>query len=317
MTDRPASFHSSQMAPQAEFLPFDAGLDADIWHHRVFQGEIALFGSSAAMGRVAAFARAFVEDALTQTDPTEIHRHHPPDRLAELLEGVQRDYIQSAEAKASWANFFAEIGIDGSQTARDRLVLRFQPPATQAEMAKYRSTATVGFHRDSWATNLYAQVNWWAPVFPITADRTFGLYPSLWDRALPNDSATFDMPQLMQRLRDGRDRVELSELIPSLTAELPPSQCVPVVIEPGEIIAFSAQHAHCGIPNRTGRTRISLDTRTIRLSDYTAGRGAPNVDGRALWAAPGMFRQIDGRQPFHEMIGAESRFIRYQSDHGE
>jgi hypothetical protein len=46
-----------------------------------------------------------------------------------------------------------------------------------------------GFHRDTWGTNLYAQVNWWAPVYPITAGRTVALYPTLWSRPVANTSA--------------------------------------------------------------------------------------------------------------------------------
>ena len=49
-----------------------------------------------------------------------------------------------------------------------------------------------------------------------------------------------------------------------------------MLIEPGELLCFSGAHLHASRPNRTGRTRISIDLRTVDVMD---GQGAPNVDG--------------------------------------
>lgn len=257
------------------------------------------------MGGIVDFARAFLAEELAPFEPREIHRHHPPARLAELLGHVQWCYSRSDEAKRGWHALLEEAGLDLIDTARDRLVLRFQPPLEPPEIGAHLSTATLGVHRDSWASNLYAQVNWWGPVYPVAADRTMGLFPDFWDRPLPNDSAKFDMPTLMSRLRMQPGTVGIGELTPRPLASLTMEESVPVMIEPGEVIAFSAQHLHAGICNRSDETRISLDTRTIRRSDYLAGRGAPNIDGRAQWATPLLFRQIAGGQPFHAMIGTD------------
>ncbi len=41
---------------------------------------------------------------------------------------------------------------------------------------------------------------------------------------------------------------------------------------------FSAAQLHSTVPNTSGRTRFSVDFRTVHLDDVTAGTGAPNVD---------------------------------------
>jgi len=71
------------------------------------------------------------------------------------------------------------------------------------------------------------------------------------------------------------------------------------------MIAFSSQHAHRGIPNQTGLTRISLETRTIQIPDFLAGRGATNVDGRAPWVTLGMFRRVVDGRPLQEILGRQ------------
>ncbi len=77
---------------------------------------------------------------------------------------------------------------------------------------------------------------------------------------------------------------------------------IPVLIGPGEIIAFSAQHAHATVHNLTDLTRISMDTRTLRIPDHLAGRGARNVDGRARWTTRGMFKRLSDNRPLTEVL---------------
>jgi hypothetical protein len=94
-------------------------------------------------------------------------------------------------------------------------------------------------------------------------------------------------------------------MIPHALEEIPSSLAHPVVIDPGTVIAFSSAHAHTGVGNHTGLTRISLETRSIAIADVLSGRGAPNLDGRAPWSAPGLFRRVDDGIPLHELLHLE------------
>lgn len=298
-----------------QLATFDPGNDADRWHERIFLGEIALFDELVSASNLVSVTRGFVEEELAPYPPVEIHKHLDIAKLIQVLSAAQRRYMQLSEVKMAWSEFFYETGIDVTGSARDRLILRFQPPANTIGAPAHHSTATLGLHRDSWATNLYAQVNWWAPVYPVDRGRTLGVYPDLWAHALPNSSADFDLPTVMKRLREEPGSVKTADLIPHLTASIDGLPCKPVLIDPGSVIAFSSQHVHRGIPNLTEWTRISLDTRTIRATDYLVGRGAPNIDGFARWASPGMFRQIEGGRPFPDLI-ASANFLRYKRPSG-
>ena len=41
---------------------------------------------------------------------------------------------------------------------------------------------------------------------------------------------------------------------------------------------FSGAQLHSSVPNTSGKTRFSIDFRTVDLDDVIAKRGAPNVD---------------------------------------
>lgn len=278
----------------------------DALHEALFTGAIVRFRDLPEMRALARFAQAFLTDALAPHDPVTIHRHYDRDALATRLDAAQRAFSNAPEAKALWRALFEGIGFDPHETARDRLLLRFQPPIPDdGEAHRARSTATVGFHRDSWGTNLYAQVNWWAPVFPISAGRTFAFLPELFDRELPNDSAEFDLAAVMAHNRKADPTAELPKMAPRPLQKIDPARGQPVVIAPGEIIGFAAQHAHVGVPNHTAFTRISLETRTLRLADHQAGRGAPNVDGRAPWIAYSLFRSVADGTPLTDLLGVK------------
>jgi hypothetical protein len=261
------------------------------------------------MAALVAFTRSFVEESLAPHPPIEIHRHLDPESLASHLGAVQRAYAQSPEAKQLFRALFEGVGLDPEDTARDRLMLRFQAHSDLGNPLPWaRSTATVGFHRDSWGTNLAAQVNWWAPVWPITEGRTFAIHPGLWDVPVPNNSADFDLPQVMERLRTAPRSLGPGQLAPRPTQSVDPDGGIPVVLNPGEIIAFSSAHAHVGVANQTGLTRISLETRTVSITDVRARQGAPDVDGQARWVAPGMFHRLSDGMALNVILGCE-RFV--------
>lgn len=275
------------------------------FHDRIYAGEILRFDAVAQQLALVSFTRQFLEDRFHPHLPVEIHRHLSHAQQVEQFAAATRDYARSAEVKQLWRDLFAAVGLDPEKTARDRLHLRFQPhqPAA-ATVERTRPTATVRFHRDTWGTNLYAQVNWWAPVYPITAERTMAMYPQLWSQPLRNSSASFDFSKVLEQSRAGVNVSATDGGIPSLLEEVPADLGIPVTIEPGTVIAFSAAHAHTGVPNRTDLTRISLETRTLFLDDLCAGRGAPDIDGHAPWMAPGLFRRVTDGVKLTEIVAA-------------
>jgi hypothetical protein len=277
-------------------------------HNGLYGGEILRFRGLPEMQRIVTLTRSFVEELFDPYEPQRVHLNFGDADFGTRIGDAQRDYNRSEEIQRAWRDLFVAIGFDPEGVARDRLMLRFQPHREPGEEApRARGASTVGFHRDTWGTNLYAQVNWWAPVYPITAGRTFAVYPELWSRPVPNDSADFDMVEAMRVVRERRG----GRVVPGPLEPVDPGRGNPVVIDCGSIIAFSSQHAHAGVPNHSGLTRISLETRTLLMEDFLAGRGAPNVDGRACWMSPGLFRRLSDGTPLTDLLGID-RLVPFQ-----
>jgi hypothetical protein len=51
-----------------------------------------------------------------------------------------------------------------------------------------------------------------------------------------------------------------------------------LIVPVGGIMLFSGAQMHSSVPNTSGRTRFSVDFRTVHEGDAAGFRGAPNVD---------------------------------------
>jgi hypothetical protein len=95
-----------------------------------------------------------------------------------------------------------------------------------------------------------------------------------------------DIVGSMKEVREAPQAMTATDMIPQLLERVDPAGAVAITIEAGSIIALSAHHAHAGVPNHTGLTRISLETRTLMIGDQVARRGAdatvPTVTRRPL-----------------------------------
>lgn len=275
------------------------------FHDRIYAGDIIRITELPAMAALVALTRAWLEDALHPWAPPEIHRYLSHDEQTLRFAQCQNAFARSKEVREHWRVVVESLGLAPDALACDRLHLRFQPHREPRQSTpRARATATIAFHRDTWGSNLYAQTNWWAPIYPITTGRTFALYPHLWQQALRNCSADFDMRAILERShRDGRNAVDADEAIPHLLEAIDPQQGVAVDIAPGSLIAFSGAHAHAGVGNSTGLTRISFETRSVLIDDVLAGLGAPNIDGHAPWRTPGLFRRMSDTRRLNEILG--------------
>ena len=128
-------------------------------------------------------------------------------------------------------------------------------------------------HRDTWFSAPHQQLNWWLPVYAIESENWMAFHPHYFDRPIRNSSAGYDYEEWN---RSGRRRPpsrsrrrRASSREPTEPLELEPD--VRVVTPPGGLIVFSAAQLHSTVPNTTGRTRFSIDFRTVNLDDLVEG----------------------------------------------
>jgi hypothetical protein len=187
-------------------------------------------------------------------------------------------------------------GVDPRRTYWDSISVRVVPPV---EAGAERQIGRIGFHRDTWGSNVLQQTNWWTTIRPLEAERTLAFYPGYWSRPIQNSSADWDLDAIRQRRRSG-ERAEDIPIVPEPTEPVDTSSELRVVVEPGDLLCFSGAHLHASVPNVSGQTRCSVELRTVNIDDVTRKRGAPDLDGRAPMVPLEWFRSMVDGSPLRQ-----------------
>ena len=105
-------------------------------------------------------------------------------------------------------------------------------------------------------------------------------HPRYWSEAVENGSSEFNYYEW-----NSQGRKQAAQHIKTDTRKQPKAKQdlaidpqVRIVCPPGGIVLFSAAQMHSTVPNTSGKSRYSIDFRTVNICDLDAQRGAPNLD---------------------------------------
>lgn len=210
-----------------------------------------------------------------------VHRGRTEAQLFELLQQARGQIRAHEPVWRAWiAAWFDRLGADPGQWSCDVVRLRAVSPAMHTIE---RARAAFAVHRDTWYANPQAQLNVWLPLLEMTAQQSFGFYPSCFNQAVENDSHLFDFDAFMSiagfQGRSGGRAVYPQALD---TSSMAPHR---FAVAQGQALVFSASHLHGTLPNLSDRTRWSIDVRVVHRADEASGRGAANLDNRSTGAA--------------------------------
>jgi hypothetical protein len=134
-------------------------------------------------------------------------------------------------------------------------------------------------HRDTWYSAPMAQLNWWMPIYPFESESSMAFHPRYWSNPVLNGSSNFNYYQWNAARKTAGQLVKTDtreQPKPLEEIELDPQ--VRIVVPVGGMIMFSAAQLHSTVPNTWGRTRYSIDFRTVHMDDVINNGGAENVD---------------------------------------
>ncbi len=261
-------------------------LDDELRRKLVYDGDLLIFKDVASLAELCDLTDGLLREAFETDDPVRAQFALDREDYEDRFETLRERYRKHDKAKDLFRAALEEVGLSIEHTFWDRLLLRALPHDEGRSDGKIER---LGVHRDTWSSNVYAQTNWWAPIYPITAGRTIAFYPAYWTRPIENTSAFWDLETLRAERRDGSKPTV--PVIPEPSEPVDPNSELRVVIEPGDLLCFSGAHLHAGAPNTTGAARFSVEIRTADLRDVASGAGAPNTDGAAPHVALEWFRR--------------------------
>jgi len=265
---------------------FDSKMSDDARRRSLYDGQLYLFSPTPSSIELVGLAREMAQDAFAPLDPESAQFSLPVEKYVEILAGLKPRFIHHPKCKELLPRILGELGCDLAKTY-------FDVPRLRTATSGGYLTAGIAYafhpHRDTWYSAPMCQINWWMPVYDIEPENAMAFHLRYWAHAVRNGSAEYNYAEWnRESRRNAAQHITVDtrkQPRPEETVELDPQ--VRLICPPGGIIVFSGAHLHSTVPNTSGRTRYSIDFRTVHLDDANADSGAPNVDSASTGTTMG------------------------------
>jgi hypothetical protein len=259
----------------------DRDVNDDIRRRRLYAGQLFVISPRPTTIALCEFAKSMIREAFGSVDPLEAQYNMPVEQYVAIVTPLKPKFIHHPETKKLLRELVADCGCDLNETYID--VPRLRMVTSHGYL-----TSGVGYahhpHRDTWYSAPLAQLNWWLPIYEIESESSMAFHPAYWSKGVKNGSSEFNYyawnsegrKNAAQHIKtDTRKQPK-----PEEEMELEPQ--IRIIVPPGGVILFSAAQMHSTVPNTSGRSRYSIDFRTVNLADLRAGSAAANVDSHPV-----------------------------------
>lgn len=282
---------------------FDSKMSDENRRQQLYNGQLFVDSPSISAIALAEFARQLAEAAFAPLYPPDAQHYMPAEEYAAILAELKPQFIHHPRSKELVQGILSELGCDLEKTYYDVPRLR-----TATSDGYLTSGIAYAFHphRDTWYSAAQCQLNWWLPIYDVESDNVMAFHPRYWTQPVKNGSIGYNYYEWNKESRKNAAQHVKTDTRqqphPEEPMELDPQ--IRIVGQVGGIVIFSAAQMHSTIPNTTGRTRWSIDFRTVHLDDVVAKRGAPNVDSACTGTALRDFLRASDRACLPEEIVA-------------
>lgn len=281
----------------------NADISDDLRRQRLFNGQLFTYSARKSSAALCRFARELTEEAFAPYDPRDAQHSLPVEEYVAILTTLKPRFIHHPQSKRLVQEVLIESGCDPDKTY-------FDVPRLRTACAGDYLSSGIAYafkpHRDTWYSPPQCQLNWWLPIYPIESENAMAFHLKYWNTPLRNSSSEFNYQEWIETGRReaasfiGKDTRRQSEALEPV--EMDPQ--LRIVTEPDGLLIFSAAHMHSTVPNTSGRTRLSIDFRTVHLDDLAAKRGAPNLDSQCTGTTIGDYLRVSDLSPVPSEIAA-------------
>jgi hypothetical protein len=275
----------------------DPDLRDDALRQAIYDGKLIVLTRLQAVSDLVDYTREQLTQLFHPYDPEHVHEYIEPAEMAKLLGEWKPRWIHAQKSKQLVCDIITQAGLPAEFTHYD-----VPRPRTSFPVGHLTTGVAAAFpwHRDSWYSAPAQQLNWWLPAFPIREDNSMAFDLNGFGRAVPNTSDTFDYYRNnTQRLTAAQNVAKDEQARPGAIDHKPAQELI-VLPAPGAVLLFAGAQLHTSIPNSSGRTRYSVDFRTVDVRDLVAGSGAPVVDAHCTGTSTRDFVNVKDGSSFDE-----------------
>lgn len=264
----------------------DAAISDDERRKALYGGQLFVYSPTPSSLALVDFAHNILHEAFGSLDPELAQFHMDVEKYAAILAELKPRFIHHPKSKELLQGILRDLKCDLEKTF-------FDVPRMRTSTSDDYLTTGIAFafhpHRDTWYSAPFCQLNFWLPIYPISPENAMAFHPRYWSRGVRNGSRDYNYAEWNRTGRQSAAQQIKTDTRkqpkPEEPVELDPQ--IRLLPQPGGIIVFSAAQMHSSVPNTSGRTRLSIDFRTVHLDDALQRKGAPNVDSQSTGTTMG------------------------------
>ena len=177
------------------------------------------------------------------------------------------------------ANFLLQIELGIQSTFMDYITFRYSPASGMKNIGTLIPTPA---HRDTWASNIFNQINFWFPTHNVSDRNSIFFVPKYFQKRVSNNSDEWSF------YRYKKTKEFLSTPVSNI--KFPQNQIVSFNVKKGEVLCFSGHHIHGSLVGESDR--LNLETRIVCDNDEENYKIPVNLDAMGTVRKNKWFRNL-------------------------
>ena len=178
-----------------------------------------------------------------------------------------------------FANFLSQIELGIQSTFMDYITFRYSPASGMKNIGTLIPTPA---HRDTWASNIFNQINFWFPTHNVSDRNSIFFVPKYFQKRVSNNSDEWSF------YRYKKTKEFLSTPVSNI--KFPQNQIVSFNVKKGEVLCFSGHHIHGSLVGESDR--LNLETRIVCENDEENYKIPVNLDAMGTVRKNKWFRNL-------------------------
>ena len=178
-----------------------------------------------------------------------------------------------------FANFLLQIELGIQSTFMDYITFRYSPASGMKNIGTLIPTPA---HRDTWASNIFNQINFWFPTHNVSDRNSIFFVPKYFQKRVSNNSDEWSF------YRYKKTKEFLSTPVSNI--KFPRNQIVSFNVKKGEVLCFSGHHIHGSLVGESDR--LNLETRIVCENDEENYKIPVNLDAMGTVRKNKWFRNL-------------------------
>ena len=239
---------------------------AHLFKTNIFDGKILLIKDSKEIFKIIKLTEQYFNylfnTGITNSEKLKINYNNENSTFFEI---IQNRIKFCKLIRKCFANFLLQIELDIQSTFMDYVTFRYSPASGMKNIGTLIPTPA---HRDTWASNIFNQINFWFPTHNVSDRNSIFFVPKYFKKRVSNNSDEWSF------YRYKKTKEFLSTPVSNI--KFPQNQIVSFNVKKGEVLCFSGHHIHGSLVGESDR--LNLETRIVCDNDQETYKIPVNLD---------------------------------------